>query len=153
MSSGAQSSSAFIGFDWQVILTADTPVLDNPGGIIFTSTDAGATFKFIQLRFHLAQPITYHFLNPDYLVAVSIDVGLSFFFFSQALTVVSLALCSILDQNFAHAHAHTSNTHLKVKVNTPLFPPDMQGGLWLSLDFGATWTKVHDGVHSFSWWE
>ncbi|XP_029350808.1 sortilin [Echeneis naucrates] len=81
-----------------VLLTADIPVVDNPGGIIFTSTDAGATFKFIQLPFHLAQPITNHFFNPDYLVALSID-----------------------------------------------------GGLWLSLDFGAKWTKVHDGVHSFSW--
>ncbi|CAG5927509.1 unnamed protein product [Menidia menidia] len=87
-----------VGPGSSVILTADTPVLDNPGGIIFTSTDAGATFKFTQLPFHLVQPITYHFLNPDYLVALSID-----------------------------------------------------GGLWLSLDFGAKWTKVHDGVHSFSW--
>ncbi|XP_022605011.1 sortilin-like [Seriola dumerili] len=87
-----------VGPGSSVILTADTPVLDNPGGVVFTSTDAGATFKFIQLPFHLAQPITYHFLNPDYLVALSID-----------------------------------------------------GGLWLSLDFGAKWTKVHDGVHSFSW--
>ncbi|KAE8281368.1 Sortilin 100 kDa NT receptor Glycoprotein 95 [Larimichthys crocea] len=87
-----------VGPGSSVILTADVPVLDNRGGIIFTSTDAGATFKFIQLPFHLAQPITYHFLNPDYLVALSID-----------------------------------------------------GGLWLSLDFGAKWTKVHDGVHSFSW--
>ncbi|KAM4569672.1 sortilin isoform 2-T2 [Odontesthes bonariensis] len=87
-----------VGPGSSVILTADTPILNNPGGIIFTSTDAGATFKFIQLPFHLAQPITYHFLNPDYLVALSID-----------------------------------------------------GGLWLSLDFGAKWTKVHDGVHSFSW--
>lgn len=59
----------------QVILTADVPVVNHPGGIIFTSTDAGATFKFIQLPFHLAQPITYHFLNPDYLVALSIDVS------------------------------------------------------------------------------
>ncbi|TNN58404.1 Sortilin [Liparis tanakae] len=87
-----------VGPGGSVILTADIPVVDNRGGIIFTSTDAGATFKFIQLPFHLAQPITYHFLNPDYLVALSID-----------------------------------------------------GGLWLSLDFGAKWTKVHDGVHSFSW--
>nr|XP_020455218.1 sortilin-like [Monopterus albus] len=87
-----------VGPGSSVILTADTPVLDNPGGIIFTSTDAGATFKFIQLPFHLAEPITYHFLNRDYLVALSID-----------------------------------------------------GSLWLSLDFGAKWKKVHDGVHSFSW--
>lgn len=65
-----------IDFHWQVILTADTPVLNNPGGIIFTSTDAGATFKFIQLPFHMAQPIVYHFSNPDYLVALSIDVSL-----------------------------------------------------------------------------
>lgn len=62
-------------WNWQVILTADIPVVDNRGGIIFTSTDAGATFKFIQLPFHLAKPITYHFLNPDYLVALSIDVS------------------------------------------------------------------------------
>uniref|UniRef100_A0A8D3EAU1 VPS10 domain-containing protein n=1 Tax=Scophthalmus maximus TaxID=52904 RepID=A0A8D3EAU1_SCOMX len=81
-----------VGPGSSVILTADTPVVDNPGGIIFTSADAGATFKLIQLPFHLDQPITYHFLNPDYLVALSID-----------------------------------------------------GGLWLSLDFGAKWTKVHDG--------
>ncbi|XP_031169406.1 sortilin [Sander lucioperca] len=87
-----------VGPGSSVILTADIPVVDNPGGVIFTSTDAGATFKFIQLPFHLAEPITYHFLNPDYLVALSID-----------------------------------------------------GSLWLSLDFGAKWTKVHDGVHSFSW--
>ncbi|XP_070784976.1 sortilin [Enoplosus armatus] len=87
-----------VGPGSSVILTADIPVVEHRGGIIFTSTDAGATFKFIQLPFHLAQPITYHFLNPDYLVALSID-----------------------------------------------------GGLWLSLDFGAKWTKVHDGVHSFSW--
>ncbi|XP_078137726.1 sortilin [Sander vitreus] len=87
-----------VGPGSSVILTADLPVVDNPGGVIFTSTDAGATFKFIQLPFHLAEPITYHFLNPDYLVALSID-----------------------------------------------------GSLWLSLDFGAKWTKVHDGVHSFSW--
>ncbi|XP_061768162.1 sortilin isoform X2 [Nerophis ophidion] len=87
-----------VGPGSSVILTADTPVVDHPGGIIFTSTDAGATFRFTQLPFHLAQPITYHFLNPDYLVALSID-----------------------------------------------------GGLWLSVDFGAKWTKVHDGVHSFSW--
>uniref|UniRef100_A0A674CRN1 Sortilin-like n=1 Tax=Salmo trutta TaxID=8032 RepID=A0A674CRN1_SALTR len=51
-----------------------TPVLDNPGGVIFTSTDAGVSFKSVQLPFHLAQPITFHFLNPEYLVAISIDV-------------------------------------------------------------------------------
>ncbi|XP_055367439.1 sortilin isoform X2 [Betta splendens] len=81
-----------------VILTADVPVLDNPGGTIFTSSDAGATFRSVRLRFHLAQPITYHYSNPDYLVALSID-----------------------------------------------------SSLWLSLDFGGTWSKVHDGVHRFSW--
>ncbi|XP_077356906.1 sortilin isoform X2 [Festucalex cinctus] len=87
-----------VGPGRSVILTADTPVVDHPGGIIFTSTDAGATFRFTQLPFHLAESITYHFLNPDLLAALSID-----------------------------------------------------GALWLSLDFGAMWTKVHDGVHSFSW--
>ncbi|XP_026217857.1 sortilin [Anabas testudineus] len=87
-----------VGPGSSVILTADVPVLDNSGGIIFTSTDAGATFKFIQLPFHLVQPITYHFLNPDYLVGLSID-----------------------------------------------------GSLWLSLDFGGEWAKVHDGVLSFTW--
>ncbi|KAF7669665.1 hypothetical protein LDENG_00151730 [Lucifuga dentata] len=60
--------------------------------------DAGVTFKSIRLPFHLAQPITFHFLHPDYLVVISID-----------------------------------------------------SGLWLSLDFGTKWTKVHDGAHSFMW--
>lgn len=97
--------------NWQVILTADIPVVDNRGGIIFTSTDAGATFKFIQLPFHLAQPITYHFLNPDYLVALSIDVSrmsgcvslcslkcyfCQFWFLNFNVFLVSLAVCSIL---------------------------------------------------------
>lgn len=54
---------------------ADIPVVDHQGGIIFTSMDAAATFKFIQLPFHLAEPITYHFQNPGYLAALSIDVG------------------------------------------------------------------------------
>lgn len=69
-------------------------------------------------------------------------------------------LCCVWHRGLRHththtrgtAHTHTSNTHLKVKVNIALFLPDSQGGLWLSLDFGAKWTKVHDGVHSFSWW-
>lgn len=54
---------------------ADIPVVDHRGGIIFTSTDAAATFRFIQLPFHLAEPITYHFHNADYLAALSIDVS------------------------------------------------------------------------------
>lgn len=62
-----------VGPGSSVILTADIPVVDHAGGIIFTSTDAGATFTFIQLPFHLVQPITYHFLNHDYLVALSLD--------------------------------------------------------------------------------
>ncbi|KAG7267864.1 hypothetical protein CRUP_023880 [Coryphaenoides rupestris] len=86
------------GNSLNVILTADTPVVDNSGGIIFASTDAGVTFRSVRLPFHLAQPITFHFLNPNYLVVISID-----------------------------------------------------GGLWLSLDFGASWRKVHDGAHSFMW--
>ncbi|XP_042155924.1 sortilin [Oncorhynchus tshawytscha] len=86
------------GNSQQVILTADIPVLDNPGGVIFTSTDAGVSFKSVQLPFHPAQPITFHFLNPEYLVVISID-----------------------------------------------------GGLWLSLDFGTVWKKVHEGTQSFTW--
>uniref|UniRef100_A0A8C2EZK9 Si:dkey-159a18.1 n=1 Tax=Cyprinus carpio TaxID=7962 RepID=A0A8C2EZK9_CYPCA len=26
-----------------------------------------------------------------------------------------------------------------------------QGGLWLSQDFGNSWSKVHEGVHTFTW--
>lgn len=104
-----------IDFHWQVILTADTPVLNNPGGIIFTSTDAGATFKFIQLPFHLAQPIVYHFLNPDYLVALSIDVSLLNF---QSPLVVSVALFNIpgyhTDTHVYYPNKHTSGTLLNV---------------------------------------
>ncbi|KAL0963023.1 hypothetical protein UPYG_G00348590 [Umbra pygmaea] len=86
------------GNSQQVILTADSPVLDNTGGVIFTSTDAGVSFKSVQLPFHPAQPITFHFLNPEYLVVISID-----------------------------------------------------GGLWISVNFGDVWTKVHDGTYSYTW--
>lgn len=72
---GAIVNAQMLLWTSQVILTADIPVLDNRGGVIFTSTDAGATFKFIRLPFHLVQPIAYHFQNPDYLVALSIDVS------------------------------------------------------------------------------
>ena len=68
---------------------------------------------------------------------------------TRLYVVVFLALCKILGIIIALF----SSPQLKVKVNTALFLPDFQGGLWLSLDFGAKWTKVHDGVHSFSWWE
>lgn len=93
-------------FDRQVILTADTPVVDNPGGIIFTSADAGATFKLIQLPFHLDQPITYHFLNPDYLVALSIDVSRAVFFFLLITSYVFKvpALCVSWAETCAFAH-------------------------------------------------
>lgn len=141
-------------FNPQVILTADVPVLENRGGIIFTSRDAGATFKFIQLPFHLVQPITYHFLNPDYLAALSIDVSYTHSCF-PALKMLLFSFTPRLGIVFWTVVAlciHTHSTHLKGKVNIALLPPDLQGGLWLSLDFGAKWTKVHDGVHSFSWW-
>lgn len=143
--------SVFNLFSLQVILTADTPVVDHPGGIIFTSTDAGATFHLIQLPFHLAQPITYHFFNPDYLVALSIDVIVSESLLPAHvlvfLTVVSLAW--FVDSQ-STCEVHISRTHPKEKANSVLFS-DLQGGLWLSLDFGAKWTKVHDGVFSFQW--
>ncbi|KAM6984814.1 sortilin [Aplochiton taeniatus] len=90
--------SAGPGNSLHVILTADTPIMGFPGGVIFTSMDAGVSFKSVQLPFHLAQPITFHYSNPDYLVVISID-----------------------------------------------------GGLWLSLDFGTEWTEVHEGTHSFMW--
>ncbi|XP_019898268.2 sortilin isoform X2 [Esox lucius] len=86
------------GNSHQVILTAETPVLNNSGGVIFISTDAGVSFKSVQLPFHPAQPITFHFLNPEYLVVISID-----------------------------------------------------GGLWLSVNFGAVWIKAHEGTYSYTW--
>ncbi|CAB1346155.1 unnamed protein product, partial [Coregonus sp. 'balchen'] len=70
---GSSFTVTWVGDGTGVILTADTPVLDNPGGVIFTSTDAGVSFKSVQLPFHPAQPITFHFLNPEYLVVISID--------------------------------------------------------------------------------
>ncbi|KAJ8261816.1 hypothetical protein GJAV_G00158740 [Gymnothorax javanicus] len=82
----------------KVILTGDVPALESKGGIIFTSTDAGVSFRPVQLPFHPRQPIAFHFQNPNYLVTISID-----------------------------------------------------GGLWLSLDFGTKWNRLHDGVHSFMW--
>lgn len=60
----------------KVILTGDVPALESNGGIIFTSTDAGVSFKPVQLPFHPRQAISFHFQNPNYLVTISDDGGL-----------------------------------------------------------------------------
>uniref|UniRef100_A0A8C1CTY6 Si:dkey-159a18.1 n=1 Tax=Cyprinus carpio carpio TaxID=630221 RepID=A0A8C1CTY6_CYPCA len=90
--------SAGPGNPQQVILTANLPFTETPGGVIFTSVDAGVTFRSVQLPFHPAQAIQFHYQDPKYLVVISID-----------------------------------------------------GGLWLSQDFGNSWSKVHEGVHTFTW--
>ncbi|XP_058273116.1 sortilin isoform X2 [Hemibagrus wyckioides] len=82
----------------KLILTAELPVTNIPGGVIFTSTDSGKTFKSIQLPFHPAQPISFHHQNSDYL----------------------LVICT-------------------------------RGSLWRSQNFGRSWSKIHDGVYSFTW--
>ncbi|XP_056603444.1 sortilin [Triplophysa dalaica] len=82
----------------QVILTANVPFTQTPGGVIFTSMDAGRKFRSVQLPFHPAQAIQFHYQDPKYLVAISID-----------------------------------------------------DGLWLSQDFGNTWSEVHEGVQTFTW--
>uniref|UniRef100_A0A3Q3M508 Sortilin-like n=1 Tax=Mastacembelus armatus TaxID=205130 RepID=A0A3Q3M508_9TELE len=113
-----------------VILTADTPVVDRPGGIIFTSRDAGATFKFIQLPFHLDQPITYHFLNPDYLVALSIDVS-----------------CTADQYKYFCSFLFSFNCHLLSS------PADERGDLLLkrTKDLGKTFTIIHEDIYSFGY--
>ncbi|XP_061108257.1 sortilin [Conger conger] len=60
----------------KVILTGDIPALESNGGVIFTSTDAGVSFKPVQLPFHQRQAISFHFQNPNYLVTISNDGGL-----------------------------------------------------------------------------
>ncbi|XP_036373775.1 sortilin [Megalops cyprinoides] len=84
------------GNSLRVILIGDVPASEK--NVIFTSVDAGVSFRPVQLPFHPGQAITFHYLNPDYLVTISVD-----------------------------------------------------GGLWLSLDFGKGWNKVHESVHSFMW--
>lgn len=59
----------------QVILTGDDPALESNGGLIFTSTDAGVSFKPVQLPFHPRQAISFHFQNSNYLVTISTDVS------------------------------------------------------------------------------
>ncbi|XP_060759872.1 sortilin isoform X2 [Neoarius graeffei] len=86
------------GNSQQVILTAELPVANVPGGVIFTSTDSGKTFRSVQLPFHPAQPISFHHHNPDCLLVIS-----------------------------------------------------TKGSLWLSQNFGHSWSKIHDGVYSFTW--
>uniref|UniRef100_A0A8B9JTA9 Sortilin-like n=1 Tax=Astyanax mexicanus TaxID=7994 RepID=A0A8B9JTA9_ASTMX len=86
------------GNSQQVILIAELPTTHNPGGVIFTSVDAGVTFKSVQLPFHPAQPISFHDKNKECLLVIGTD-----------------------------------------------------GGLWLSQDFGKKWSKIHDGVYSFTW--
>uniref|UniRef100_A0A673M9F9 Sortilin-like n=1 Tax=Sinocyclocheilus rhinocerous TaxID=307959 RepID=A0A673M9F9_9TELE len=90
--------SAGPGNPQQVILTANLPFTESPGGVIFTSMDAGVTFRSVQLPFHPAQAIQFHYQDPKYLVVISID-----------------------------------------------------DGLWLSEDFGNSWSEVHEGVHTFTW--
>uniref|UniRef100_A0A8C2B435 Si:dkey-159a18.1 n=1 Tax=Cyprinus carpio TaxID=7962 RepID=A0A8C2B435_CYPCA len=90
--------SAGPGNPQQVILTANLPFTESPGGVIFTSMDAGVTFRSVHLPFHPAQAIQFHYQDPKYLVVISID-----------------------------------------------------DGLWLSEDFGNSWSKVHEGVHTFTW--
>ncbi|KAF7694133.1 sortilin isoform X2 [Silurus meridionalis] len=82
----------------QVILTAELPIANVPGGVIFTSTDSGKTFRSVELPFHPAQPISFHHHNPDCLLVISTE-----------------------------------------------------GHLWLSQNFGRSWSKIHDGVYSFTW--
>uniref|UniRef100_A0A669CAE6 Si:dkey-159a18.1 n=1 Tax=Oreochromis niloticus TaxID=8128 RepID=A0A669CAE6_ORENI len=122
-----------VGPGISVILTADTPVLNNPGGIIFTSTDAGATFKFIQLPFHLAQPITYHFSNPDYLVALSIDVSLLNVFKASANFLLNLfvLLLSFVDTVEAEERGDLILKRTK--------------------DLGKTFTIIHEDIYSFGY--
>ncbi|KAL4658416.1 sortilin-like [Arapaima gigas] len=86
------------GNSHQVILMVDVPVSKQNGGIILTSVNAGVSFKEVHLPFHPSQPISFHFLNANYLVAVGTDRA-----------------------------------------------------LWLSIDFGDNWSKVHEGVHSYMW--
>ncbi|XP_051746871.1 sortilin [Ctenopharyngodon idella] len=90
--------SAGPGNPQQVILTANLPFTETPGGVILTSMDAGVTFRSVQLPFHPAQAIQFHYQDPKYLVGISID-----------------------------------------------------DGLWLSQDFGNSWSEVHEGVHMFTW--
>uniref|UniRef100_A0A8C2E0U7 Si:dkey-159a18.1 n=1 Tax=Cyprinus carpio TaxID=7962 RepID=A0A8C2E0U7_CYPCA len=67
--------SAGPGNPQQVILTANLPFTESPGGVIFTSMDAGVTFRSVQLPFHPAQAIQFHYQDPKYLVVISIDVS------------------------------------------------------------------------------
>ncbi|XP_058630300.1 sortilin isoform X2 [Onychostoma macrolepis] len=90
--------SAGPGNPQQVILTANLPFTETPGGVIFTSMDAAVTFRSVQLPFHPAQAIQFHYQDSKYLVVISID--------------------------------------------------DV---LWLSQDFGNSWSEVHKGVHTFTW--
>ncbi|XP_043093953.1 sortilin [Puntigrus tetrazona] len=90
--------SAGPGNPQQVILTANLPFTETPGGVILTSMDAGVTFRSVHLPFHPAQAIQFHYQDPKYLVVISID-----------------------------------------------------DGLWLSQDFGNSWSEVHKGVHTFTW--
>uniref|UniRef100_A0A671SNM0 Si:dkey-159a18.1 n=1 Tax=Sinocyclocheilus anshuiensis TaxID=1608454 RepID=A0A671SNM0_9TELE len=67
--------SAGPGNPQQVILTANLPFTETPGGVIFTSMDAGVTFRSVQLPFHPAQAIQFHYQDPKYIVVISIDVS------------------------------------------------------------------------------
>ncbi|KAM9771626.1 sortilin isoform X1 [Syngnathus typhle] len=153
-----------VGPGSSVILTADTPVVDHPGGIIFTSTDAGATFRFIQLPFHLAQPITYHFLNPDLLVALSIDrvntTSVFLFLTSRvlcgsrwtlALRGIKCMMECILSHDSFFRGAGINLFFSSSKADT--MDAEERGDLQLkrTKDLGKTFTVIHEDVYSFGY--
>ncbi|XP_067110380.1 sortilin [Osmerus mordax] len=138
--------SAGPGNSKQVILTADRSALDSPGGMIFTSTDAGLSFKAVQLPFHPDKPITFHFQNPEYLVAISIDGGLW------------------LSQHFGAAWTklHDGVQSLMWGAGTTLFfsfspkgtvEADRRGELFLmrTEDMGKTFTTIAHNIFSFGY--
>uniref|UniRef100_A0A3P9MZK4 Si:dkey-159a18.1 n=1 Tax=Poecilia reticulata TaxID=8081 RepID=A0A3P9MZK4_POERE len=100
-------------------------------------TDYGKSFHDISHR------INHTFIKEE--LGISVGPGSSVIF--QTLhfpahvfpSSVSHALLNTLSRHTVN----TSRTHLKEKTNTALFLT-LQDSLWLSLDFGARWTKVHE---------
>uniref|UniRef100_A0A8C1K4B6 Si:dkey-159a18.1 n=1 Tax=Cyprinus carpio TaxID=7962 RepID=A0A8C1K4B6_CYPCA len=76
--------SAGPGNPQQVILTANLPFTESPGGVIFTSMDAGVTFRSVQLPFHPAQAIQFHYQDPKYLVVISFCHNIFVFLIMEA---------------------------------------------------------------------
>nr|XP_023686000.1 sortilin-like isoform X1 [Paramormyrops kingsleyae] len=130
----------------QVILTVDVPVTDVPGGIVFTSMDAGESFKQIQLPFHPSQSFTFHLQDPNCLLVVGNDAALWLSVdFAEHWTKIHEGVHSFM---WGPGVTLFFSASLEGTVDA-----GRRGELLLkrTTDLGKTFTTVHESIFSFGY--